>query len=164
MPVSRDSELGLARQLNRLLRERRLTIAVAEGGTGGRIGERLVRHPGATAYFRGGIVTYDYRSRTSLLDIPQELLQRHGAVSEEAAAAMARSVRALYDADVGLAGSGTAGPTGRTVGLLCLAISADAGTRTQRHLLPRGSRGALHAEFTRLALLMLRDHITREER
>ena len=69
--MAEPSELPLARELNGLLRAKGLTIAVAEGGSGGRLGERLVRYPGATAYFKGAVVTYDYPSRTELLEIPR---------------------------------------------------------------------------------------------
>ncbi|MEX2598873.1 MAG: CinA family protein [Dehalococcoidia bacterium] len=153
------TELALARSAGRLLRERGLTLAVAEGTTGGRIGERLVRYPGASAFFKGGAVTYDYASRTALLGIPQSLLETHGAVSEEAVHAMAASVRERLGADIGLASSGIAGPaggrSGRPVGLLWLALATGDGTFTLRHELPWASRQRLQERFTALALRML---------
>ena len=153
--VMPDTELSLARDLNRLLPAKGVTVAVAEGSTGGRIGERLVRYAGATAYFKGAIVTYDYTSRTTLLGIPEPLLSRHGAVSEAAVRAMAEAVRTRFGACVGLASTGVAGPTGKAVGELWIALADGSQTIAEHHtVLPR-PRTAMQAEFTRLALGML---------
>jgi PncC family amidohydrolase len=154
--VAEPSELALARELNTLLRARGVTIAVAEGSSGGRLGERLVRYAGATAYFKGAVVTYDYPSRTSLLDIPASLLREHGSVSEASVRAMAESVRGKFGAEVGLASSGVTGPRGRDVGHLWLALASDSGTIVEEHRLEPASRIALQRQFTELALRMLR--------
>jgi nicotinamide-nucleotide amidase len=153
------SELTLARELSRLLRSRGITIAVAEGSSGGRIGERLVRYPGATAYFKGSVVTYDYPSRTALLDIPQSLLREHGSVSEASVRAMAEGVRAKFGADVGLASSGTTGPAGKNVGLVWLAVASEGCTVAREHRLEPASRLTLQREFTVLALRLLRESV-----
>ncbi len=150
-----DTELSLARNVSRLLRERGLTVAVAEGTTGGRIGERLVRRAGTSVFFKGSIVTYDYRSRTTVLGIPRELLATHGAVSEQVARAMAQAVRAKFGADLGLAGTGVAGPDGQRVGMVWVAVATEESTRSTRHDLPSGSRVQLHRCFTYLALRLL---------
>ena len=150
-----DTELSLARNVSRLLRERGLTVAVAEGTTGGRIGERLVRRAGASVFFKGSIVTYDYPSRTTVLGIPRELLATHGAVSEPVARAMAQAVRVKFGADLGLASTGVAGPGGRQVGTVWIAVAAEEGARSTRHDLPSGSRLQLHRRFTSLALRLL---------
>ena len=157
--MSGQTELGLARELNRMLRERRLSIAVAEGTTGGRIGERLVRYPGATAYFKGSVVTYDYPSRTSLLGISQELLHKHGSVSEEVVRAMAEQVRRKFGADIGLASSGAAGPSGSNVGRVWIAAATENETVTREHRVAQGTRLELQASFTLHALELLRDTI-----
>ena len=150
------SELALARELNRRLRTAKLTLAVAEGSSGGRLGERLVRYPGATAYFKGAVVTYDYSSRTSLLDIPQSLLEQHGSVSEACVRAMAENVRSKFGADIGLASSGVTGPRGKNVGLVWLALASAAGTAVEEHHLPAASRIDMQRQFTELALRTLR--------
>lgn len=153
------SELALARELNRILRQSGLTVAVAEGATGGRIGERLARYSGATSYFKGGVVTYDYPSRTRVLGISWQFLEERGAVSEDAVTAMAQSVRTLYASDIGLASSGVAGPGGMAPGLLYLSLSHMNQTVTRQYHLSHRSRHSMQSEFTRLALLMLRDHL-----
>ena len=157
--MSGDTELSLARELNRMLRDRRLSVAVAEGTTGGRIGERLVRYPGSTAYFKGSVVTYDYPSRTSLLGISQELLQTHGSVSEEVVRAMAEQVRQKFGADIGLASSGAAGPSGSNVGRVWIAAATENETVAREHRVAQGTRLELQAHFTLQALRLLRDTI-----
>ena len=154
-----DTELSIARELNRLLRLRGLTVAVAEGSTGGRIGERLVRYAGATAYFKGAVVTYDYPSRTRLLGIPETTLLAHGAVSEHVVRAMAEAVRERFDADIGLAGTGVAGPSGQGVGTVWTAVATGEATLARGQQLPRASRQQLHAGFTLLALRLLREAV-----
>jgi nicotinamide-nucleotide amidase len=153
--VPDPSELTLARQLNHVLRIKGLTIAVAEGSSGGRLGERLVRYAGASAYFKGAVVTYDYPSRAALLDIPVTVLQTHGSVSEPSVRAMAESVRAKFQANLGLASSGVTGPAGLGVGHLWLALATDTGTAAEEHWLAPSSRIALQRQFTELALRML---------
>jgi PncC family amidohydrolase len=141
--------------LNKTLRTQGITIAVAEGSSGGRIGERLVRYAGATAYFKGAVVTYDYASRTSLLDIPQDLLQKYGSVSEWSVRMMAERVRERFGANLGLASTGVTGPRGKDVGHLWLAIAREEGTTVEEHHVPTGSRLTLQATFTELALRFL---------
>ena len=151
-----QTELALARELNTLLRAKGVTIAVAEGSSGGRLGERLVRYPGATAYFKGAVVTYDYPSRTALLDIAPALLKEHGSVSEASVRAMAESVREKFGADIGLASSGVTGPRGRDVGHVWLALASSSGTIGAEHRLAPAPRITLQRQFTELALRMLR--------
>jgi nicotinamide-nucleotide amidase len=150
-----NSELAIARDLNRALRKAGLTIAVAEGSSGGRIGERLVRYAGATAFFKGSVVTYDYASRTALLGIPQAELRTHGSVSEWSVRAMAEGVRERFGTDLGLASSGVTGPRGTDVGHLWLAIAREGQTLVEEQHVPPGSRLAMQAGFTELALRFL---------
>ena len=89
------------------------------------IGDLLLRLPGASAYFPGAVVTYSRQSRIDLLGVPAEVVVDHGTVSEETVKTMATGVRERFRADLGLASSGVAGPTGgspgRPVGLVWLA-------------------------------------------
>ena len=156
MVEQRLSELSLARKVADALKARRLTIAVAEGATGGRIGERLTRYPGSSAFFLGAVITYDYPSRTRLLGIAPALLQKYGAVSEQAAKAMAEGVRRVFGADLGLAGTGIAGPGGGTpdkpVGLLWTAVATARATIAHRHLAPGATRLQTQRRFTAVSL------------
>ncbi len=152
-------ELTLARRVARSFRERGLTLSLAEGPTGGRLAERLVRWPGSSGFFLGAVVTYDYRSRVELLGVPQALLETHGAVSEQVAVATAEGARRRFGSDVALASTGIAGPGGGTsakpVGLLWLAVATGAGTTAQRHQVEGGTRLGVQRRFTILALRCL---------
>lgn len=95
-----------------ILRERGLWIAAAESCTAGLITARLTDVPGSSSYVRGGIVAYDNDIKAGLLDVPSALLAEHGAVSEPVARAMADGARARLGADVAVAVTGIAGPSG----------------------------------------------------
>ncbi len=104
-----------------LLRARGLTLAVAESLTGGLVASRLVDVPGASDWFRGGVVSYASDVKYRVLDVPAGPV-----VSAEAAAAMATGVRALLGADVGLAVTGVAGPDsqeGQPPGTVFMAVA-----------------------------------------
>ncbi|HUN65578.1 MAG TPA: competence/damage-inducible protein A [Bacteroidota bacterium] len=100
--------------VGRLLAERGLTIAVAESCTGGLIGHKITRIPGSSAYFDRAVVAYSNRSKTEMLGVPAPLIASHGAVSAEAATAMAAGIRERSGTDIGLSTTGIAGPSGGT--------------------------------------------------
>ena len=114
------------------LAARGLTLATAESCTGGAVAARLTSVSGASRAFVGGVVAYDNTVKTSMLDVPEALLEMHGAVSGPVVRAMAEGARARLGADVGVATSGVAGPTGGTpekpVGTVWVAVATDAGT------------------------------------
>ena len=116
-----------------LLRERGQRIGLAESCTGGLLAARLTGVPGASLVLERGFVTYANRAKVEALGIDPALLERHGAVSEEVAAAMAAGARRAADADVGVGITGIAGPDGGTaekpVGLVYVAIDGAAGSR-----------------------------------
>jgi PncC family amidohydrolase len=123
--------------LLRALAERRLTLAVAEGDTGGLLLERLTAVPGSSAVVLGGVVAYADTLKCQLLQVTPELLREHGAVSAEAARAMAAGVRQLAGADIGLATTGIAGPGGQTstkpVGLAYVAAATAEAVLVREH-------------------------------
>jgi PncC family amidohydrolase len=109
-----------------LLRQLGYTLATAESLTGGLVGAHITSVPGASDYYLGGIISYATGIKNSLLDVSSDILSSHGAVSEEAAAAMAIGVKQLFGASVGLSTTGVAGPTlqeGKPVGTLCISVS-----------------------------------------
>lgn len=122
----RDEE-SLEVVVGRLLLARRLTLAVAESCTGGLVGHRMTNVPGSSAYFDRGVVVYSNQAKTDLLGVPAELIAAKGAVSAEVAAAMAEKMRDGSGADLALAVTGIAGPTGGTpgkpVGLTYIALA-----------------------------------------
>ncbi|NLE23533.1 MAG: CinA family nicotinamide mononucleotide deamidase-related protein [Actinobacteria bacterium] len=119
------------------LRSRGATLAVAESCTGGLLGARLTARPGSSDYFVGGVISYSNQAKMDLLGVPADMLTRHGAVSEEVAAAMAEGARAALRADFALSITGVAGPDGGTpekpVGLVYLGCAGPDGTRVRRN-------------------------------
>ena len=118
------------------LAKRRLTIAVAESCTGGLIANRITDVPGASDYFLAGFVTYANSAKETILAVGPEIVAKKGAVSEEAAQAMAQGARKVAQSDLGLAVTGIAGPGGGTqekpVGLVYIALAAQEGAWVRR--------------------------------
>jgi nicotinamide-nucleotide amidase len=102
-------------------------IAVAESCTGGMLAARLTELPGSSEYFNGGIVAYSNAAKVALAGVPSELIERHGAVSEQVARALADGARAALGADVGVGVTGVAGPGGgseeKPVGLVWVSVT-----------------------------------------
>lgn len=123
----------------RLLLEKKLTIATAESCSGGNIAHLLTSVPGSSAYYMGSMVTYSYESKTRLLDIPEDLINKHGAVSEEVVTLMAENVRKKIGTDCSVATSGIAGPGGGTpdkpVGTVWIGVSIPGKTFAKKVLL-----------------------------
>lgn len=138
---------------------RSLTLALAESCTGGLIANRITDVPGCSAAFLAGVVSYSNEAKREILGVPEELLVRHGAVSEEVARAMAEGVRQKTGADIGISVTGIAGPGGGTpekpVGLVYIALANAKGTIAQRHRF-MGSRNDIKRRTSQTALEMLR--------
>jgi len=142
-----------------LCRERGLTLAAAESCTGGMIAQRLTSVPGSSEVFLGAVVAYADEVKSRELDVPAELLERHGAVSAETAAAMAAGARTRLGADVAVAVTGIAGPGGgsdeKPVGLVYLHAEGPDGARTADFVFP-GDRESIRRRATLTALHLLR--------
>src|SRR4029453_18396097 len=119
-----------------LLQERNLTLAAAGSCTGGLLTARLTERPGSSAYVDRAWVTYANRAKIEDLGIDAGLIERHGAVSEEVARAMAVAARERARVDIGVSITGIAGPGGGTpekpVGLVFIGLSGAAGDRVRR--------------------------------
>ena len=142
-----------------LLRERGLTLALAESCTGGMLSTRVTDVPGASAVLERAFVTYSNRAKIEEVGVEPSLLEEHGAVSEEVAAALAAGAMKVAGAQVGVGITGIAGPDGGTdekpVGLVFVAVDGAAGTRVKRSLFP-GGRERVRFQATQVALEMLR--------
>lgn len=120
-------ETELEEVIGNLLKERHLTIAVAESCTGGLIADRITNVPCSSEYFERGIITYSNRSKMFELGVPSDLIKQYGAVSRQVAEAMASGIRSKSNTDIGLSTTGVAGPTGgsqeKPVGLIWVGYS-----------------------------------------
>ncbi|MBA3733913.1 MAG: CinA family nicotinamide mononucleotide deamidase-related protein [Actinobacteria bacterium] len=151
-----------------LCRARGLTLATAESCTGGMVSQRLTSVPGSSAVFLGGVVAYSDEVKSRELDVPAEVLARHGAVSAEAAAAMAAGARRRLGAGVSVSVTGIAGPDGgseeKPVGLVYLHAETPAGSRGADFVFP-GDRDSIRRRATVTVLHLLRGLLqqTRDE-
>lgn len=97
--------------IEKFLAEKNKSLAVAESCTGGKIAEKFTKNPGASTYFRGGMVTYSTESKINVLGVSEDIIEKHSVVSAEVVEEMAKNARTLFKADYGLATTGNAGPT-----------------------------------------------------
>ena len=144
-----------------LLRESATTIAVAESCTGGLVCDRITNVPGSSDYFLGGLISYSTGSKKKVLGIPEEALSA-GAVSKQAAEAMSKAVRRLFQSDLGVAVTCVAGPgrggESKPVGTVCLALAHRYGEESFELRLP-GDRQLIRSIASLGALNAVRMHI-----
>ncbi len=146
---------SLAQLVLRGLRERERTLALAESCTGGMLASAFTDICGASKVFAGGVVCYNNDAKIQILDVPECLLQQHGAVSAETAVAMATAAAERFDTDYALSTTGYAGPSGGSdaypVGTVFLGLHAPGGAWGRR-LHYRGNRGAVQQRTVHAAL------------
>lgn len=154
-----EEETLLAGTVIDILKGRGKTLSVAESCTGGMIGARLTAVPGASAVFTGGVVSYDDAVKQEQLGVPAEVLEHHGAVSEETARAMAAGAARVFRTSCAVAVTGIAGPSGGTpekpVGTVWLAVLVDGATTAVKRTFP-GSREEIRGRSAQAALDLLR--------
>ena len=143
------------------------TIATAESCTAGLMVARLAERPGSSAYLLGGAVTYADRAKVDQLGVDPELIERHGAVSEEAAEAMAAGAIESFGATVSIAITGVAGPGGgseeKPVGTVCWCVQRSGGTPMTRSVRLPGDRAEVRDRSTTIGMHMLRRLLRGEE-
>lgn len=134
------------------------TLATAESLTGGGIGAALTAVSGASAIYKGGIISYTNAVKHSLLGVPMELLDQYGAVSEPVAKAMAEGARKALKADVAVSVTGLAGPAGdefgNPVGTVFIGYS-DSKTTAVKHCIFSGSRESIRNQTIEAALKLV---------
>ena len=115
--------------VSNLLKEKKHTLSTAESCTGGNISKMITSISGSSSFFNGSVVTYTNKSKSQLLDVNDQVIEKHGAVSQQVVEQMAKNVRLKFDSDYGISTSGIAGPTGGTadkpVGTVWIAVASE---------------------------------------
>jgi nicotinamide-nucleotide amidase len=157
--VYSDNGDSLEQIVSYYLQMRNATLAVAESCTGGLVAERLTSVSGSSRYFIGGAVVYSNELKVQFADVPQDLLDDFGAVSEQIAKALAEGIRKRCGTTLGLGITGVAGPTGGTaekpVGLVFHALASESGTEVIKRNFP-GDRARIRWFASQQALDMVR--------
>lgn len=147
-----------------LLKDRGLTVGTAESCTGGLLAKLLTDLPGSSAVFRGGVVSYTNGVKAGLLGVPQDLLDRYGAVSPQVAEAMARGAKAALGCDIALSTTGVAGPDaddrGNPIGLVYLGLAWGDQCRITEFRAGPVERERVRRQAAQTALDLLRRHLT----
>ena len=152
---------SLEEVVSALLKERGLTLSAAESCTGGLIAKRMTDLPGASAVFRGGVVSYTDAVKSGVLGVPEDVLAEFGAVSEPAARAMAEGCRKACGSDLAVSVTGVAGPDsdgrGTEVGTVFIALAAEAGTICRKFACGKGrGRDRVRTSAAQYAFDMIR--------
>jgi nicotinamide-nucleotide amidase len=155
---SRDGQ-SLEQIVGYWLQMRNATLAAAESCTGGLFAERVTSISGSSRYFLGGAVVYSNNLKTELAGVPADMIERHGAVSREVAAALAEGIRYRCESTLGVGITGVAGPGGgsaeKPVGLVFHAVAGDSGTEVVQRNFP-GDRKRIRRFASTMALDMVR--------
>lgn len=156
--------LSLADAVVSRARARGLMLATAESCTGGLVAAALTSVAGSSAVLEQGVVTYSNAAKTRLLDVPEALLETHGAVSRAVAESMATGARSRAGVDVAVSVTGIAGPGGgsadKPVGLVHFGLAGPEGVRHVERHFAESDRQAIRMAATWQALEMLRDALS----
>lgn len=162
-----EDEVSVAETLVKLLSERSETVGTAESCTGGLVGAAITDVPGSSKVFLGGVISYSNDVKRSELDVPEELLLVHGAVSKEVALVMAESARKKFGSTYALAVTGVAGPDGGTdtksVGLVYIALAHQGHETAVRRFQFLENRRINRERSVAAALEMLRRRMMQQE-
>ncbi len=152
--------------IGKLLAENKKTLSLAESCTGGLIAERLTEVSGSSAYFIEGAITYHNEAKIRTLNVPADLIEKHGAVSREVAEAMAKGMRTRAQTDYAVSVTGIAGPGGgsaeKPVGLVFIGYSDETETDSIKINLP-GDRYLIRWRASQSALDLLRRKILKKQ-
>ena len=158
------NNLSLEALAGELLRQRKWRLATAESCTGGLIAHRLTNVPGSSDYYLGGIIAYANEVKMNQLNVNTNTLEQSGAVSQETVIEMARGVRSVLHADIGLSVSGIAGPGGgspdKPVGLVWIGLTAPGYELANRYLW-EGDRLRVKEQSAEQALKLLVEFLQR---
>ena len=157
-----EEESGsIENQVAKLLTQKGMSLATAESFTGGKVAEQITAIPGASAYFKGSIVSYATETKIKLLEVPENLISKHSVVSEEVAIAMANNVKRKLDTDFSIATTGNAGPTkgdsDADVGTIYIAISTPKRTFAQKFTMGNSRERIVQRSVNKAFELLLKE-------
>ncbi|HID94293.1 MAG TPA: nicotinamide-nucleotide amidohydrolase family protein [bacterium (Candidatus Stahlbacteria)] len=159
MKINNKNNENLAVQLGKLLKEKHLTISVAESCTGGLVMDKITDVSGSSEYFMGGVVAYSNELKMKILGVKKETLERVGAVSREVAHEMASGIKNFTGTDIGVSTTGIAGPTGATptkpVGLIYIGFCSADKEVVEKHIF-KGDRQMVKEQAAQAALDIVR--------
>ncbi|MBA7665568.1 Nicotinamide-nucleotide amidohydrolase PncC [subsurface metagenome] len=153
---------SLEKEVGELLRLKGLTLGVVESATGGLISHLITNVPGSSDYYQGSITAYNNEVKINVVGVKKDAIKKYGAVSHQVAEEMAQGGRKILAADICLADTGIAGPSGATpgkpVGLFYIGLSHQAGTFSQKHNF-QGDRGQNKHSAAEAALAWLKEYL-----
>jgi len=153
---------SLEQEVGNLLRHKGLTLGLVESATGGLISHLITNVPGSSDYYKGSVIAYSNQAKVSLVGVEEETINKYGAVSPQVAEEMAQGGRRILDADICLADTGIAGPSGATpgkpVGLFYIGLSHQAETYSQKHNF-QGNREQNKHRAAETALSWLKEYL-----
>ena len=154
--MANDILYKLAARVGKVLKARKLMLVTAESCTGGGLGEAVTRVPGSSDWYERGFITYTYISKREMLGVKKQTLAKFGAVSEQAASEMAQGALKMSHAQVAVAVTGTAGPSGGTrekaVGTVCFAWAQKKARISSETMHFKGDRHAVRRQSVERAL------------
>jgi nicotinamide-nucleotide amidase len=157
-----EDEESLEMVIGKLLKAKKSTMCTAESCTGGQIASLLTKVPGSSSYYKGTLIAYANSAKEQLLGIRNDIIELHGAVSEEVVSEMAGKARTLFNTEYCVATSGIAGPDGGTefkpVGTLWMAVASEKGIVTEKRVFGNDRINNIN-RFSLAALNLLRKQI-----
>jgi len=153
---------NLEQEVGNLLRRKRLTLGIVESATGGLISHLITNVPGSSDYYKGSVTAYSNEAKIKVVGVKADTISKYGAVSYQAVEEMAQGGRKILAADICLADTGIAGPSGATpekpVGLFYIGLSHQAGTYSQKHHF-QGSRKQNKRRAAEATLAWLKEYL-----
>lgn len=156
---------SLEQEVGNLLRQKGLTLGVVESATGGLISHLLTNVTGSSDYYKGSVTAYSNEIKIEVVGVKEKTINKYGAVSHQVAEEMAQGGKKILGADICLADTGIAGPTGPTgatpekpVGLFYIGLSHQSGTYSRKHNFP-GNREQNKRNAAETALDWLKEYL-----
>ena len=153
---------SLEQEVGNLLRQKGLTLGIVESASGGLISHRITNVPGSSDYYKGSVTAYSNEVKIRVIGVKEDTINQYGAVSHQVAEEMAQGGKKVFAADICLADTGIAGPTGATtekpIGLFYIGLSHRAETYSRKHNF-QGNREQNKRDAADAALGWLREYL-----